>query len=117
MADTRSPSLIEFPRDALGVEATVFMDDEQHEPRVWRGGNDLRDIEGDEADGQIVSDLQIVSSYSLHVALFGLQNPTPENIAKALYKLGTGGDLEDWTDSETLLPLPVPEPDGWDRAF
>jgi hypothetical protein len=62
----------------------------------------------------LVDDIEIVSVYSLHVALYALQNPTPENIAKALAKLGVSGDIEEHTDWDSLLPLPVPPPPGWD---
>jgi len=99
----------------LGVHATVFVDTEAGEP-CWIGDDEeirqeLRDLVGP------TDDFNIISTYFAHVALFALQNPSPENIAKALTKLGTSGDLEDWTDSETLLPLPVSEPNGWDRDF
>jgi hypothetical protein len=100
----------------LGSLATVFMDRHDHGPVVWEPGDDFREIEGDAADGELVSDLNIVSIYTLHVALYALQNPTAENIERALYKIGTSGDCEEWTDGETLLPLPVPPPDGWERT-
>jgi hypothetical protein len=49
--------------------------------------------------------------------LYALQNPTPENILRALAAIGTSGDCEEWVDWDTLLPLPVPPPNGWDRIY
>lgn len=105
-----------FDTPSLGVRATVVMGRYDHCPTTMEGKNDLREIDGDEADGYLVSDLDIVSHWTFHVALYGLQNPTPENLARALYLIGTSGDCEEHTDEETLLPLPVPEPNGWNRG-
>lgn len=106
-----------FPAPDLGVAATVVMDRETHGPaRKYDTGEGLRSITFDDLDeweGTLIEDLNIVSPWVLHVALYALQNPTPENIARALYLIGTSGDAEDWTDEETLLPLPVAEPHGW----
>lgn len=97
--------------DRLGTYATVFVDPELGEPQ-WIGNDadlrqDIRDLVGP------TEDFNVVSIYSLHVALYALQNPTPENIAKALYKIGTGGDCEYSVDEDTLLPLEMPPPHGW----
>lgn len=101
----------------LGVEATVVMDRETHGPRTARGERyDLTEIEGDAFDGELVSDFRIVSVWTLHVALYGLQNPTSQNIDRALELIGVSGDVEEWTDSDTLRPLPVEVPDGWRRS-
>lgn len=98
---------------ALGVSATVVWDTEGGPRTVDEDvKRDYRDVGPGYLD-----DIDIVSTYSLHVALYALQNPTPENIAKALYKIGVSGDCEEWTDSETLLPLPVPVPSEWEREF
>jgi hypothetical protein len=101
--------------DRLGTHATVFVDGELGEP-LWIGDDEelrqeLRDLVGP------TDDFNIVSVYTLHVALYALQNPTPENVRKALYLIGTSGDCEEATDEETLLPLPVPPPHGWEKAW
>ena len=97
----------------LGVEATVVMGRESHGPTVWRSDLDLTEIEGDAADGALVSNLRVVSIWTLSVALYALQNPTPENIDRALDLIGTSGDVDDALDEEKLRPLPVPLPDGF----
>jgi len=77
----------------------------------------LREVDVDDLDALcpvLVDDFPIVSVYTLQVALYALQNPTPENIRRALYKIGTSGDCEEHIDSDTLFPLPVPEPSQWD---
>jgi hypothetical protein len=63
----------------------------------------------------LVDNVFIVSAYTLHVALYALQNPTPEYIVKALEKIGVSGDCDEHSDNETLLPLPVSKPPGWGR--
>jgi hypothetical protein len=98
----------------LGVRATVVMDRETHSPTVCREpGVDLREVEGDAFDGELVSELEIVSSWSAHVALYALQNPTPATIARALHLLYISGDFEDWTDFDGQKIAPVEMPDGW----
>ena len=102
----------------LGVRASVVMDNETHGPRTLRDEREgLRSItvplHSEQMEQPLVDEIPIVSTYSLHVALYALQNPTPENIARALYKIGTSGDCEEHTDPDTLLPLPVSEPSGW----
>lgn len=101
--------------DRLGTHATVFVDSELGEPH-WIGDDEkirqeLRDLVGP------TDDFNVVSVYTLHVALYALQNPTPENVRKALYLIGTSGDCEEATDEETLLPLAVPPPHGWEKAW
>lgn len=98
-----------LPLDNLGTHATVFVHSENGEPRLLSDEErrEVRDVAGQ------TDDFNIVSIYSLHVALYALQNPTPENIAQALRSLATSGDLEEWVDESTLLPLPVSEPSGW----
>lgn len=95
--------------DSLGTHATVFVHAENGEPRFLSEDErrEVRDVAGP------TDDFNVVSIYSLHVALYALQNPTPENIAQALRSLATSGDLEGWVDENTLLPLPVGEPHGW----
>lgn len=91
------------------------MDVESHGPTTLGDRESgLRHLEGDPDDwfGMLVQDLDIVAHWTLHVALYGLQNPTPENIARALYLIGTSGDCEQ-TDDDTLIPLDVPKPHGW----
>lgn len=83
--------------------------------RAKRVDNWVLPLNSKRMEEPLVDNLQIVSPYSLHVALYALQNPTPENIAKALEKLGVSGDCEEHIDPETLLPLPVPKPPGWGR--
>lgn len=112
----------------LGTQATVVCDENTHGPRCLRSYYDdeanrgLRRLyvaqrEGEPAEEPaLVEEFSIVSHYTLHVALYALQNPTPENIACALYLIGTSGDCEDHADHDTLLPLPVPQPPGWDRS-
>lgn len=104
----------------LGVLASVVMDREDHCPTVLPEdcGRNLRELEdaldfGERIPTQLVDEISIVSVYSLHVALYALQNPTPENIARALTKLALSGDIEEHVDTETWLPLPVEEPSGW----
>lgn len=99
----------------LGKHATVFVDRELGEP-TWIGDDedvrqDIRDLVGP------TDDFNIVSTYTLHVALYALQNPTPENIRKALYLIGTSGDCEEATDEDTLMPLQQQPPSGWEKAW
>jgi hypothetical protein len=103
------------------------MDRHEHTPRVLSSqrGEGLRSIEDEIVDWEkegddayeiptdLIDEISIVSTYSLHVALFALQNPTADNVARALYLIGTSGDCEEHTDHESLLPLTVPEPPGW----
>lgn len=111
---------IELPD--LGREASVVFDQHSHAPTTLPFGNvgkGLRSLdeefEGDPERGEsLVDEISIASVWSLHVALYALQNPTPENIRKALSIIGTSGDCEEHIDHETLRPLPVPEPPGWD---
>ena len=70
-----------------------------------------------ETDAPAVDEMPVVSVWTLHVALFALQNPTPENIKQALSMIGTSGDCEEHIDHETLRPLSVPEPSGWDKPL
>lgn len=106
----------------LGRDASVVFDRETHAPttlQFGRSGEGLRSLddefEGDpERPESMVDEINIVSTWTLHVALYALQNPTPENLRKALSMIGTSGDCEEHSDLETLRPLPVPEPPGWD---
>lgn len=93
----------------LGVLATVACDEVTHGPTTLDAGESLR------MEEPLVDNIHIVSGYSLHVALYALQNPTPENIAKALGKLGVSGDCDEHVDPNTLLPLPVSKPPRWTR--
>ena len=103
----------------LGRLASVVFDQHTHAPTVLgfgRTGKGLRSLdeefEGDPERGEsLVDEISIASVWSLHVALYALQHPTPENIRKALSMIGT--DCEEHIDHETLRPLPVPEPPGW----
>ena len=100
----------------LGVRATVFADRETHGPTCLYDDTDgdLREIDVEKADGMLVWDIDIVSTWTLQVALYALQQGTPEARERALYLIGTSGDVEEHTDHETLLPLPVEKPHGWD---
>lgn len=80
-----------------------------------RVDNMVLPLKSDKMEEPLADTFPIVSPYTLQVALYALQNPTPENIAKALEKIGVSGDCEDHIDGETLLPLPVPKPSGWGR--
>lgn len=103
----------------LGVPATVVVDSESNGPSTLTtpdGETGLRSIEDMEGLAPIlVNDFNIVSTYTLHVALYALQNPTPENIRRALYKVGISGDCEEHIDWDTLFPLSVPVPSQWDE--
>ena len=99
----------------LGTYATVFVDAELGEPHGIGDDQELRQEIRDLAGP--TDDFNVVSTYTLHVALYALQNPTPENIRKALYLIGTSGDCEEATDEETLMPLSVPPPNGWTKAW
>jgi hypothetical protein len=109
-----------FDVGTLGERATVFMDEERHGPNTIHDGREgLRRLEGEayeNAEMMLIDDIQIVSIYTLHVALYALQNPTPENIEQALSLIGTSGDCEEHWDDETMMPLPVSEPHGWRRT-
>ncbi len=59
-----------------------------------------------------LEDIPIISAWTFHVALFALQNPTPENIDRALELIGSSGDVEDYS-GEDFYPLPVPLPPGF----
>lgn len=105
----------------LGVRATVVMDEETNGPTtIPDGESGLRRLEDDalsKSAGMLVEDLDIVSHWTLHVALYALQNPSDENVRKALYLIGTSGDCEEHADEDTLMPLPVEAPNGWDSAY
>jgi len=106
-----------FDVETLGERVTVFLDEERNGPwTIMDERQGLRRLEGDayeNAENALIDDIQIVSIYTLHVALYALQNPTPEIIKKALYLIGTSGDCEEHWDDETMMPLPVPPPHGW----
>jgi hypothetical protein len=118
----KTEAWLEFVGD-LGVEATVVFDQETHAPAMlYGGGSDRRDhlrsIEDElpkleEEATQLINEIPIVSVYTLGVALYALQNPTPENIDRALELIGVSGDVEERIDHDTLRPLPVPEPMDW----
>jgi hypothetical protein len=98
----------------LGVTATVFMDRESHAPRTIPSEmGELRELEGDAADGFLVEDIRIVSHWAFHVALFALQNPTPQTIERALELIGVSGDVDEWVDHDSLRAEAVLEPPGW----
>jgi hypothetical protein len=106
----------------LGREASVVFDPHDHSPTTLQFGacgKGLRSLDEEfeddpERGASLVDEIPIVSVWSLHVALYALQNPTPDNILQALSMIGTSGDCEEHADMETLRPLPVPEPPGWD---
>lgn len=121
-------------RPELGVFATVVVDDETNEPHalsgaygskprdylrkiVVRDADELYDDPFEPTDEPLVMEFNVVSTYSLHVALYALQNPTPENIEKALKKLACSGDLEEAVDHDSLMPEPMPEPPSWERGY
>lgn len=99
---------------SLGTLATVVFDEHVSEPRT--ADDDAKQAWRDIGPGYL-DDIEIVSVYSFHVALYALQNPTPENIRKALYLIGTSGDCDEATDADTLMPLQLPLPSGWDREW
>ena len=104
----------------LGVLATVVMDYESHAPTVidYGPGEGLREIDVDEywkIGPVLVDEISIVSAYTLHVALYGLQQGDPASIEQALGLIGMSGDLEEHIDHDTMLPLPVPPPNGWEK--
>lgn len=128
----------------FGVIATVCFDGETASPRMIEGNglrpatvfpghsedsfskDGYRALKAADVDNMVlpldsssmvetlVDEIGVVSTYTLHVALYALQNPTPENIRRSLYKIGTSGDCEEHIDEDSLMPLPVPEPPGWD---
>lgn len=82
--------------------------------------NEVLALDSSKMDEPLVDEIHVVSTYTLHVALYALQNPTPENIRKALTKIGTSGDCDEWAnvdDPDDFAPLPVAEPSGWERDF
>lgn len=83
--------------------------------RAKKVNNMVLPLKSDRMEEPLADNIPIVSAYSLQVALYALQNPTPENIAKALAKIGESGDCDEHLDPETLLPLPVSKPSGWGR--
>lgn len=98
------------PTSSLGVIASVVMDDHAHGPRTVSEGE--KQAYRDACPGWL-DDIPIVSVWTLHVALYALQNPTPEIIHRALRMIVESGDAgEDW--DEDMLPLPVGPPNGWD---
>lgn len=126
------PRPLRQPSDSLpdlGVTATVVMDHHTHGPcqidpeRAFLRQVALRDHDdlygGEVEDGidpthePLVDDIPIVSFYSFHVALYALQNPTPENIKRALYAIAHSGDCEEHYDHENSTVLPVPAPRDW----
>jgi hypothetical protein len=90
----------------LGTPASVVMDEEM--PRTV--DEDVK-VEYRCVGPGYLDDIRIVWHWSFHVALYALQNPTPENIDRALELVAV--DCDDWLDGETLRPLPVDAPDGW----
>lgn len=94
----------------LGKLATVILDSESNEPRVV-GADDVASEYLAIGPGYM-DDLRIVSHWGFHVALYALQNPTPENIDRALELVTC--DCEDWLDEETMRPQPVTLPSGFD---
>lgn len=96
----------------LGVTATVVFDEHDSGPRTVDD-----QVKNDWPDFGIgyLDDVPIVSIWTFHVALYALQNPTPENVEQALKLIGMSGDVTEWLDEETLRARPVPKPDGWDR--
>jgi hypothetical protein len=112
----RGNAMIDFD---LGTPATVVVDPYTEGPRTLTTSDEqtgLRSLDVDDLDELcpiLLTDIEIVSTYTLHVAIYALQNPTPENVRRALYKIGTSGDCEEYIDSDTLMPLPVPEPSQW----
>jgi hypothetical protein len=126
MSDPKTEAWMEFVGD-LGVEATVVFDQYTHSPAPLFGGATesrgvLRSLEDEiprleEYPGQLIDEIQVVSTYSFGVALYALQNPTPENIDRALQLIGVSGDCEERCDFDTLRPLPVPEPMDWVDRF
>jgi len=103
----------------LGVHATVVMDRETHSPTtMYNTGEGLRELEealdyGENIPAVFIEEIDIVAARTLHIALYGLQQGIPDAIARALKLIGISGDCEEHIDSETFLPLPVPEPYGW----
>lgn len=118
MPDAQSHPNTSIEPPPLGVQATVFMDRELDSPCVL----DVEMPSLVEAEEWLeehpplglLGNIDIVSHWTLHVALYALQNPTPENIERALAKIGISGDCEEHVDFETLKPLPVSKPNGWD---
>ena len=128
----------------IGVSATVVCDSESSEPcqldstyedgaraglrdvfvfdtdDIYTADDDRDDVDLNKCQEVQVQEISIVSTYFAHVALYALQNPSPENIQKALRKLACSGDLEEhWAEGEDDLPTPatVPEPPQWERDF
>lgn len=131
-------------RPILGMRATVCFHEEGGEPRALDGeglrrmtvfpgrseesfseagyaalraakvDNMVLPLDSSRMEEPLVDEIEIVSVYTLHVALYALQNPTQENIARALTQIGVSGDCEEWIDHDSLDPLPVPPPSGWE---
>lgn len=92
----------------LGKLATVIIDSESYEPRTVGASvaSDYFDI-----GPGFMDDLRVVSHWAFHVALYALQNPSPESIDRALELVTC--DCEDWLDEETMRPRAVPPPVGF----
>lgn len=129
----------------LGVPATVVFDIETHGPcqlasthsegarrglrdavvfdaeHPFTADEDAYEVDHNKMQEVLIQEIPVVSTYSLHIALYALQNATPENIAKALRKLACSGDMEEHGthDDEQDFPIPdrVPEPPDWERDY
>jgi hypothetical protein len=94
----------------LGVTATVVMDEHNWSPRTV--DDSIKDDWKDFGVG-FLEDVRIISHWAAHVALFALQNPTPQVIARALELLYQSGDFDEWLEPEGDRVALVQEPPGW----
>lgn len=63
----------------------------------------------------LVDEIPVVSTYSLHRTMDRVgQGAAGAVVEQALYLIGTSGDCDEHVDNDTLLPLAVPEPPGWE---
>lgn len=100
-----------------GPSEESFSDEGYEALRAAKVADAVLPLDSSRMEETLVQEIPIVSVYSLHVALYALQNPTPENIDRALTKIGVSGDCGEWPvdyDTTDYHPEPVPEPPGWE---
>lgn len=119
--ETHGPRTLTDERDGLrsatvfpGRDEDFFSEEGYQALKLRSVSDDVLPLDSREMQDVLVDEIEIVSPYTLHVALYALQNPTAENIERALYLIGVSGDAEQHIDDDSLRPLPVPAPPGWD---